>query len=383
MEPRTIEELRQWYIGHNLPPENVTRFFVGKNIREPKAFGIYEEDGIFTVYKNKDTGERVIRYQGPNEAKAVSELLERLKKEILHQKSLNGKGTDSYHENNSIQGWKLCLLVIGSIVLFFGFLIALSVHISREDAMEPNSWRYYYKDDNNFYYYDGYNARRDEQSSYQWYKYSFADDDWYRDVEFSSEDKHSFPDGISAETPNGYLSDLEQFLGSDYDKYRIQNYRNYIDDGHHYIPDEGYYQVGEEIYYYMDDDWGLYYGNGDTSGWYYYDYDYDDWNYVSRYDNKSAVEEELWYDADSYYAGSSSNSVEYDYGGLYEGFQEFETTDWYQQMQQAEQAHAEEKASREESNSNSDNSWFSSNDDYTWDSGDSWSSDSTDWSSDW
>ncbi len=30
-KPKTIEELKEWYIQKNLPDENVTRFFIGKN----------------------------------------------------------------------------------------------------------------------------------------------------------------------------------------------------------------------------------------------------------------------------------------------------------------------------------------------------------------
>ena len=38
-EPRTIEDLQKWYQDHQLPPEEVTRFFIGKDVREAKAFG--------------------------------------------------------------------------------------------------------------------------------------------------------------------------------------------------------------------------------------------------------------------------------------------------------------------------------------------------------
>ncbi len=86
--PATIEELRKWYEDRNLPPETVTRFFIGKNIEEPRAFGIYQNSvGEFVVYKNKVNGERAIRYQGKDEDYAVNELYLRLKEEILHQKS--------------------------------------------------------------------------------------------------------------------------------------------------------------------------------------------------------------------------------------------------------------------------------------------------------
>lgn len=68
----------------------MTRFFIGKDIAEPKAFGIYKnERGEYVVYKNKASGERAIRYQGPDETFAVSEILQRLRDEIASQKARN------------------------------------------------------------------------------------------------------------------------------------------------------------------------------------------------------------------------------------------------------------------------------------------------------
>ena len=109
-QPLTIEELRQWYIDRHLPPENVTRFFIGKNIREPKAFGIYKDaNGNFVVYKNKANGERAVRYQGRDEAFAVGELLNRLKEEILRRKSKSavpstGNGSDAAYLQHGHDG---------------------------------------------------------------------------------------------------------------------------------------------------------------------------------------------------------------------------------------------------------------------------------------
>ena len=86
--PRTSEELRQWYIKMGLPSEDVTRFFIGKNVEEPKNFGIYQDPltDDFVVYKNKANGERAIRYQGADESYAVNEFYLRLKEEMLNQK---------------------------------------------------------------------------------------------------------------------------------------------------------------------------------------------------------------------------------------------------------------------------------------------------------
>lgn len=87
--PETIAELEQWYAARGLPPYETTRFFIGRNYTAPRAFGIYEENGQYIVYKNKDDGTRAVRYSGPDEAYAVRELLDKLKEEILHQKDLN------------------------------------------------------------------------------------------------------------------------------------------------------------------------------------------------------------------------------------------------------------------------------------------------------
>jgi len=101
-QPETIGELQQWYADHNLPPEEVTRFFIGKNITEPKAFGIYKnEQGECVVYKNKANGERAIRYQGPNEGFAVSEILAKLREEIAKRKGNRPRGGGRRSAGNS------------------------------------------------------------------------------------------------------------------------------------------------------------------------------------------------------------------------------------------------------------------------------------------
>ncbi len=103
-QPETIGELQQWYDDHNLPPEEVTRFFIGKNITEPKAFGIYEnEQGEFVVYKNKANGERAIRYQGPNEGFAVSQLLTKLREEIAKRKGNRQRSGASGGQASSVR----------------------------------------------------------------------------------------------------------------------------------------------------------------------------------------------------------------------------------------------------------------------------------------
>ena len=84
--PQTISELKDWYESKGLGPYESTRFFIGIDYKRPKAFGIYETNGIFTVYKNKADGSRAIRYEGPDEAFAVNELYLKLKEELIDRK---------------------------------------------------------------------------------------------------------------------------------------------------------------------------------------------------------------------------------------------------------------------------------------------------------
>ena len=92
--PKTIAELAKWYEDRHLPPYEITRFFIGIDYRQPRAFGIYQAGNEFIVYKNKADGTRAVRYQGTDEAYAVNELYLKLKDEILNQKAHQQKHTN-------------------------------------------------------------------------------------------------------------------------------------------------------------------------------------------------------------------------------------------------------------------------------------------------
>ena len=99
--PKTISELQDWFKANGFD-YNKTRFFIGIDFKDPKAFGIYKDDfGEFVVYKNKADGTRAIRYHGSDEEYAVNEIWERFQKEIINQKTRwaedqrKAKGTDS------------------------------------------------------------------------------------------------------------------------------------------------------------------------------------------------------------------------------------------------------------------------------------------------
>lgn len=123
--PKTIEELQEWYHEHNLPPYEKTRFFLGVDYKNPRAFGIYRDGDEFIVYKNKDNGERAIRYRGPDEAYAVNELYLKLKGEILNQKEHN-LGDQPTTASSVVKQTGSCFWgMIKGVGLFFLGLIAL------------------------------------------------------------------------------------------------------------------------------------------------------------------------------------------------------------------------------------------------------------------
>lgn len=228
--PKTIEELARWYAEKNLPPEEVTRFFIGKDIHEPKAFGIYQKGEDFIVYKNKANGERAERYRGTDEAYAVNELYMKLKEEILTQKSKRNNMPGSPEYNYSGAGKILkkkanplrrILLIIFAVILIPGILGGvLSVFFSDNG---------YFKINGNTYY-----------SDY---------DDWY-----------------VWDTDGWYRTYKPEIVG-DYDDYQIE-----YEDGRDY---EDFF----ESPHYGDDDWDT--NEWDSDDWDDSDYDWDndsDWD---------------------------------------------------------------------------------------------------------
>ena len=97
-QPQTIAELEAWYKSKGLPSYEVTRFFIGVDYKEPRAFGIFKDEisGEVEVYKNTSSGKRAVHYRGDDETYAVNELFQRLQSEIIQQKMLNAKKTENH-----------------------------------------------------------------------------------------------------------------------------------------------------------------------------------------------------------------------------------------------------------------------------------------------
>ena len=186
-QPKTIEELKAWYVAHHLPPEEITRFFIGKNVTEPKAFGIYKTGtGDCVVYKNKSTGERAIRYQGADEAYAVKELYQRLRAEIVDQKANRPAGPSNPTPTKDPKKTKKGCGCLVAIVVLVMALFAIF------DKSVPNGYynyqgTQYYHQGSSWYYYDA--------NSDDWYESSDMDEitsDNYNDFQFDAHDGKSF-----------------------------------------------------------------------------------------------------------------------------------------------------------------------------------------------
>ena len=105
--PKTIEELKAWAAEKKLPLSEM-RTFIGEDYRGAKAFGIYkdEETGKFIVYKNKADGTRAVRYEGTDEAYAVSELYMKMKERVAEQKAHQSTSSAPKRSNTPNTGGK-------------------------------------------------------------------------------------------------------------------------------------------------------------------------------------------------------------------------------------------------------------------------------------
>lgn len=190
--PRTIEELQAWYKSRNLPPKETTRFFIGENYQGARAFGIYEENGEFIVYKNKDDGSRAVRYKGKDEAYAVNEIFLKLKSEILNQKAhnINNRSSAGSGKNSKAKGFidglfgvaSLIIVVIVVISMIYSF-ISGAVKGVRDIPYAGN----YYSNGSDIYYCN-----------------SYVDDDWYVYDDYSK-------DYLPAALPSEMYDDIQNY----------------------------------------------------------------------------------------------------------------------------------------------------------------------------
>lgn len=394
--PQTIEQLKSWYKARNLPPEETTRFFIGKDIKEPCAFGIYKEGNEFIVYKNKSNGQRAVRYKGTDEAYAVNELYMRLKEEILNQKNINiKKKTNANHTNsykyNSNNSSRYSINIFRNLirnvrllaVCFFAFTLIYSFIQSPVnfifDTLLSSNYNidniYYLTDTNEIYY----RAEGTSSESYELWKFNPISNQWefyatyniFEKNDITNADKNTIKSFSSFEL-------LKNELSSDVNVIDITKQKSFIDAGHKKTPVTSYYTYNNELYYFLDDIHGSY--GKDNTGWYVFRNNA--WIYLCDVDDKDTIGEDLWYsDYDYQIASPFTNAENSDDVYLNQwNATNFEDTDWYSSYKGNNKAYENDIANDYD---NDDDYDWSSDNDYDWDSDDSWDSGGSDWDSDW
>ena len=367
--PKTIEELKTWYTERNLPPEETTRFFIGKDVKAPRAFGIYEKSGRFIVYKNKSDGTRAIRYDGGDEAYAVNEIYMKLKEEILNQKNRNltkapaGRAAPptSYQKYRRKKSGSIFSGIIGRLFIIM-MIIGILSSIFEEKPLQTG---YYASGDPQQVYY--------RYSSDEWWQYDPSIEDW--SLYTTGMDANDLPEGISEKD---HLSDTA--FDSRYHGQipACTASRNYI-DLHHPIARQGYYIIDHSLFYFLDNTYG------DNSGW--YAYDNGGWDYYCDEDDKEAIGEDLWYSSEDYYSSDEGSQLTEDAAYYFSDNEawnsSFEDTPYYETYQSDLEEHQE--SIRYTESDRDDSGWSSWDNDssWDWDSGDSWDSGWSDWDSDW
>ena len=394
--PQTIEQLQSWYRARNLPPEHVTRFFIGKDIKEPRAFGIYENAGEFIVYKNKSDGSRAIRYQGTDEAYAVNELYLRLKEEILKQKSMNINKNSSRNTNYNNKSTNrrtqtsrytqtkkssakpivivLVVILLTMIIPIIGFFAIVGSIMS--DFNDISSYTYYYTDTGDIYYNEGYS-----NGGYEWWKYDLDTKTWSYYATY--DDSEMTPNGVDVDDAYRWADDLAEVLGIEYKDINIYDSKEYIDAGHHFTPSTSYYYHNDTLYYFLDDSYSGY-GTTDNSGW--YRYNNDTWEYFCDEDDKDLIGEDLYYYEDDYriydieHPEYYIDNVPVDWNPI-----GFETTSWYESYQSNKSAYDQYWEDYKDNYDDDDYDWdWDYDSDYDWDDDYDWDSDwDSDWGSDW
>lgn len=345
-QPQTIEELKQWYADRKLPPAEVTRFFIGTDYKGARAFGIYKDpaSGNFVVYKNKDSGQRAVRYEGTDEAYAVNELFMRLKQEIIEQKQANaGRSAGSTgsaprgRRKDPItiaKGLVTCVGAVFWLLTIVSFLGSFGLSEPKGGYYDLNGAYYYYFDDPDF-----------------WYGIDSSTGDW----QSRPMDRASVPNEFSSKRK------AKRYYKGKYWSEDL-GMPNFItstarDDYYYSYTDSGYYNYNGTHYYNMT-------GSLDD-GWFSYDDSDDSWRKVEYED----VPEDLTHNStvrDFYDTPTWDSSLQ---------VSDFADTDDYE-------TYIENDSYSSDTSYDSSDGWYDSSDDsfFDWGSDDSWDSD---WDSDW
>ena len=229
----TYEELKNVFEEFHIDSEQ-TRFFIGDDYTDPKAFVIYQDDfGDYVVYKMKADGTRALRYKGPNEKIAVSEYYQKFLEEVrkrpaFARKLIRPQGTRSYYvDRRGRKHSSLKMVLIGILASFLvctGLIFGVTAYqrrLHKNDGyyVTPSGTYYtqghdvYYYDNDDWYYYGPYDTFYDNYYD----DYTYYDDYYYNDSysDFSYSDYYD--SGSSSDYDNDYDYDDDWDSGWDDD----------------------------------------------------------------------------------------------------------------------------------------------------------------------
>lgn len=192
--PKTIDEFKVYVKENDIPLEKI-HMHLDENYIWPKAFGIYRDGDEFVVYKNKADGNRVIHYQGTDEAYAVSELYLKMREMEMAAKDAKGPRnpfpqstsytsgynyyqqyipTHHYKKRNKFEDSVHEIIVIVVLIAVVGLIAYASSDAANKASNKAaenvntlyRSGYYYYND---AYYYN---------TGYLWFCYDFGSGKW-------------------------------------------------------------------------------------------------------------------------------------------------------------------------------------------------------------
>ena len=185
--PKTIEELKAYCAYHEMQLARM-RFFIGEDYKYPRAFGIYRDGDHVVVYKNKASGNRAVRYSGPDEAYGVRELYNKLLEEC-HARDIwpdgrpqgQGRGMTRRRPNRQKDYFFRIAVVVFIIIciLYYGYN---HIKHSHDGYYRMNDDGMYYRYGSDWYYSDG---------IADWYLVSMLMDDGSYDDYYLGEDYDS------------------------------------------------------------------------------------------------------------------------------------------------------------------------------------------------
>lgn len=219
-EPKTIEELQKYALQKGMPLVRM-RFFIGVDYTEPRAFGIYRDGDRVIVYKNKDNGQRAIRYDGTDEQFAVREIFDKLLSEChnrgIYPDAEDGTNTGAPQRSTGGKGeTKNKIIGFGIVAFALGFILITTIGSARkhkDDGYYRYGNEYYYRYGNSWSVYDYYYD--------DWVETSYFPEDSYSSYSIGEyyDDSWAVSDFQSSDVWDDWNSDSSYDYSSSYDSW--------------------------------------------------------------------------------------------------------------------------------------------------------------------